>query len=66
MDKQTQYAYNEWLLLYGYRPVTFEEVTASGIVERNKGLRWRSIVTFIFDNEQDTQIFSLIKRKESK
>jgi len=62
MKEWIQDAYNEWLIKYGYRPVTFTEVCCGGI-----GLEWAEILSIqnalivVFNKEQDTHNYTLQK-----
>ncbi len=62
MDERTQDIYNEWLLKYGYRSVSFTEVCCGGIgLEWAEILRIQNAVIVLFNKEQDTHNYTLQK-----
>ena len=62
MDERTQDIYNEWLLKYGYRTVTFTEVCDDGdLFKFSAILSAHNALTIIFNKEQNTHNYTLQK-----
>jgi len=61
MDERTQDAYNEWLLLFGNRTMTFSEVCDGGTIKWVAKLKAQNALTEVFNKEQDTHNYTLQK-----
>ena len=61
MDERTRDAYNEWLLKYGYRSVTFSEVYHGNMIKWVAALKLQNALTEVFNEEQNTHNYTLAK-----
>ena len=61
MEKWIQDAYNEWLLKYGYRIVTFSEIYSGNMVKWVAILKAQNALTEVFNKEQATHNYTLSK-----
>ena len=61
MDERTRDAYNEWLLKYGYRSVTFSEVYHGNMIKWVATLKLQNALTEVFNREQATHNYALQK-----
>ena len=61
MNKELQDAYNEWLLKYGYRPVTFLEIYYGDLIKWVAILKAQNALTEVFNKEQATHNYTLSK-----
>ena len=61
MDERTRDAYNEWLIKYGYRSVTFSEIYHGNMIKWVATLKLQNALTEVFNKEQDTHNYTLAK-----
>ena len=61
MDERTQDVYNEWLIKYGYRSVTFSEVYHGNMIKWVATLKLQNALTEVFNKEQATHNYTLAK-----
>ena len=61
MDERTQDAYNEWLIKYGYRSVTFSEIYYGNMIKWVATLKSQNALTEVFNKEQNTHNYTLAK-----
>lgn len=61
MDEQMQDVYNEWLIKYGCRPVSFIEVYCDGLIKSVNRLKIQNALTEVFNKEQGTHNYTLQK-----
>jgi hypothetical protein len=61
MDERTQDIYNEWLIKYGYRSVTFSEIYHGNMIKWVAALKLQNALTEVFNEEQNTHNYTLSK-----
>ena len=66
MNEELQDVYNEWLLKYGYRSVTFVEIYFGGLIKWVAILKSQNALTEVFNKEQNTHNYILSKLNKEK
>ena len=61
MEKWIQDGYNEWLIKYGYRSVTFSEIYHGNMIKWVATLKLQNALTEVFNREQATHNYTLAK-----
>ncbi len=61
MKEWIQDAYNEWLIMYGYRSVTFSEIYHGNMIKWVAALKLQNALTEVFNREQATHNYTLQK-----